>query len=182
MIRVKGSLRKHLDWWQTNINNPNIVQIVAEGYRLPLIKKPDIVILKNNRSARENEQFVDSELASLLESGVIHHVTSQPHVINALSVATNHSGKQRLVLDLRTVNPLLNVDSFKYEDIQTVSNYLQPGCYFASFDLKQGYHHVDIHPAYRTYMGFAWRGKNFVYTSCPFGISSGGLVFFLNSA
>ena len=69
MIRVKGSLRKHLDWWQTNINNPNIVQIVAEGYRLPLIKKPDIVILKNNRSARENEQFVDSELASLLESG-----------------------------------------------------------------------------------------------------------------
>jgi hypothetical protein len=26
-------------------------------------------------------------------------------------------------------------------------------------------------------MGFAWRDQQFVYTSCPFGISSGGLVF-----
>jgi hypothetical protein len=181
MAKVKGSLHRHLNWWQSNITNNEILQIIAEGYRLPLVAIPEKSVIKNNRSARDNVAFVDKELETLLENGVVKRVHTVPHVVNALSVATNHSGKQRLVLDLRNVNPLLSVAAFKYEDIQIASNYFVPNCFLASFDLKQGYHHVDIHPAYQTYMGFAWRDQYFVYTSCPFGISSGGLVFSKNT-
>jgi len=88
-------------------------------------------------------------------------------------VAINLSGKKRLVLDLRTVNPKLNVAPYKYEDITVASSYFTHRCYLAGFDLKQGYHHIDIHPAYRQYLGFAWNDHHYVYSSCPFGISVG---------
>ena len=26
-----------------------------------------------------------------------------------------------------------------------------------SFDLKSGYHHIDIHPNHQTFLGFAWK-------------------------
>ena len=33
---------------------------------------------------------------------------------------------------------------------------LEMGDYMFTFDLKSGYHHVDICPVQHTYLGFAW--------------------------
>jgi hypothetical protein len=90
---------------------------------------------------------VDSEVEKLEIAGVIVKANSKPTVINALSVATNAEGKNRLVLDLRSVNPLLNVTKYKYEDLKVASDYFKRGCFMAIFDLKSGYYHVDIHEA-----------------------------------
>jgi hypothetical protein len=177
MFSVKGSLNRHLSWWPNNISNKDIVRIVDEGYRLPLSKVPQHSVIKNNKSARDNAEFVGAEIDSLLQSGLLQEVSQAPTIVNALTVAVNHSGKKRLVLDLREINPLLTVAPYKYEDITVASSYLTPDCFLAGFDLKQGYHHIDIHPAYRQYLGFAWDDHYYVYTSCPFGISVGGLVF-----
>ena len=46
-----------------------------------------------------------------------------------------------------------------------------------SFDLKAGYHHIDISPPYQQYLGLKWYDQCYVFSSVPFGISSGGLVF-----
>ena len=46
-----------------------------------------------------------------------------------------------------------------------------------TFDLKSGYHHIDIHPDYQTYLGFAWEGKFYVFTVLPFGLSTACYVF-----
>lgn len=49
------------------------------------------------------------------------------------------------------------------------------------FDLTSGYHHVNIHPDYFTYLGFSWKFKSvtkyFVFTDLPFGLSSSGYFF-----
>jgi hypothetical protein len=47
----------------------------------------------------------------------------------------------------------------------------------ATFDLKSGYHHVDIHPAYTQYLGLCWDGNFYKYLVCPFGMAVSGLVF-----
>jgi hypothetical protein len=47
-----------------------------------------------------------------------------------------------------------------------------------SFDLKSGYHHIDIHPGSQTFLGFAWKkpeDESFTYyqfTVSPFGLST----------
>ena len=45
-----------------------------------------------------------------------------------------------------------------------------------TFDLKSGYHHVDICPGHQTYLGFSWvKGgskKFYVFTVLPFGLAT----------
>jgi len=52
-----------------------------------------------------------------------------------------------------------------------------------SFDLKSGYHHVDIAQEHQTFLGFSWRKPDsvkeifYVCTVLPFGLSSAPYVF-----
>ena len=49
------------------------------------------------------------------------------------------------------------------------------------FDLKSGYHHIDINKTSQTYLGFSWKidGKvrHFVFTVLPFGLKSAPFLF-----
>ena len=52
-----------------------------------------------------------------------------------------------------------------------------------SFDLKSGYHHIDIAQEHQTFLGFSWRAPDpikeifYVFTVLPFGLSSAPYVF-----
>ena len=177
MSVVKGSLRRNLNWWKENISNVYVLQTIEHGYQLPLMEIPAPIVLTNNKSAFDNSQFVTEEIHRLVNAGILIPKQEQPTVVNALTVAVNAGGKQRLVLDLRTVNPLLLVPHYKYEDVRTASNYFKKDGWMATFDLKSGYHHIDIHIAFQQYLGLCWEEKYYVFSSCPFGMSVSGLVF-----
>ena len=84
--------------------------------------------------------------------------------------------KLRLVIDLRHVNCHLVRFKFKYEDLRSRSQVLQDGHWFFTWDLKSGYHHVDICPDHQKYLGLAWPFnvglRYFTFTVLPFGLSS----------
>ena len=61
-----------------------------------------------------------------------------------LSVITNQLGEKRLVVNLRHVNRSLGIQKFKYEDLWAVMMLSGPGEWMFSFDLKSGYHHIDV--------------------------------------
>ena len=174
---VKGSLKKHFNWWSTNIHSEYILDVVHNGYKLPLLEMPVPVLLNNNRSAHVNPDFVGNQIEKLLNTGVIIELKQPPTIVNPLTVAENSVGKKRLVLDMRTVNPLLNVPSFKFEDLKVASTYFTPGCYMCIFDLSSGYHHIDINVAYQQFLGFSWNNKYYTFSVCPFGMASAGLIF-----
>ena len=98
-----------------------------------------------------------------------------------MSVQAN--GKKRLILDLRYVNKFLHKMHVKYEDWKTAMSYFARGAYMFSFDLKSGYHHVEIFEGHQTYLGFPWKYSNsnqvkfYVFTVLPFGLSSAPHVF-----
>ena len=50
-----------------------------------------------------------------------------------------------------------------------------------SFDLKSGYHHVDIHRQHRQYLGFSWHHESnigyYVFSVLPFGLSTACYLF-----
>ena len=52
-----------------------------------------------------------------------------------------------------------------------------------SFDLKSGYHHIDIHSDDQQFLGFAWtfsrsgQRRYFVFTVLPFGLSTAPYIF-----
>jgi len=108
-------------------------------------------------------------------------VQSKPEVCSPLSVLGNPEVKLRLVLNLRYLNQFLHVQSFKYEDLRIAALIFEQGEYLFKFDLKSGYHHVDIWPEHYKYLGFSWDldgiENYYVFKVLPFGLSIACYLF-----
>jgi len=100
-----------------------------------------------------------------------------------LSVTIKKSGKIRLILGLRHVNQFPYKCRFRCEDFSVAKEILNPGDFMFTFDLKSGYHHVEIFPEHRKYQSFAWAfysGRTRFFQSVsvlPFGLSSAPYLF-----
>ena len=103
-------------------------------------------------------------------------------IVNALSISTSSSGNQRLILDLRHVNSFILKQKFKCEDLSVAIQIFDQGCHLFKFDLKSGYHHIEIFPAHRKFLTFAWDSgtgslRYFQFCVLPFGLSSAPFIF-----
>ena len=109
-------------------------------------------------------------------------VSSPPHVVNPLSVSVQSCGKKRLILDLRHVNKHIWKEKFKFEDIRNACVYLPFDHFMFKFDLKSGYHHMDILQEHHTVLGFSWvvNGVRTVFCvySSPFWAILSSLYFY----
>jgi hypothetical protein len=59
------------------------------------------------------------------------------------------SGKERLVLDLRHVNKFVDKQKVKFQGVKEAMVYTNYSKYAIQFDLKSGYHHLEIHPEHQ---------------------------------
>ena len=77
---------------------------------------------------------------------LIEELARKPNIINPLSVSTRSLGKQRLILDLRHVNQFIYKQKFKCDDLSVATQLFSSNYYLTmfKFDLKSGYHHVEI--------------------------------------
>ena len=154
---------------------------IQNGYKLPLFSEPPRSVKHNQQSALANKQFVDQAVTELLNNGCVCRVSTIPHVCSPLSVVTSTKGKKRLVINLRYLNQYLRRDSFKYEDLRTLMAILMPNDFLFKFDLKSGYHHVEIFQPHWTYLGFSWGSQGhmdyYVFTVLPFGLATACYVF-----
>ena len=80
-------------------------------------------------------------------------------------------------MNLRHVNRSLWKLKFTYEDLRVVMMLFEPGEWMFSFDLKSGYHHIDVAQKHRKYLGGSWEGMLYRYVVLPFGLSSAPYVF-----
>ena len=100
-------------------------------------------------------EFVGDASLELLRDNRIEEVFSPPDIVNPLSVSVQSSGKKRLILDLRHINLHIYKQKFRCEDIHAIKNVFSKDFFVFSFDLKSGYHHVDIFPDHRKYLAFS---------------------------
>ena len=177
---VKGSLKSHVKFWQDINTSDYILDVINNGYCIPFVTTPVSSYLNNNRSALNNKEFVGKAILDLLSTGSVVERSFVPYVVNPLTVAKNKD-KNRLVIDLRYVNPHVWYDKLKFEEWKVALEYINPGDYTASFDLKSGYHHIDVNKDFQKYLGFAWDFGNgtryFEFTVLPFGLSTAGYIF-----
>lgn len=180
--RVKGKLARCVTFWKEVIQAPSyVLDIVQSGYVMPFCTEPPKYYRANQRSALENPSFVSCAIDELLADGRVRSVEEQPHVCSPLAVVTNKLGKKRLVVNLSYLNKYLCKEKFKYEDLRVAMLLFEKDDYMFTFDLKSGYHHIDIRPAQHKYLGFAWEreGKRqfYVFTVLPFGLTTACYIF-----
>ena len=184
-VIVKGRLKVNISFWQNIGASKFILDTLSFGYKIPFSREPTSVFLINNRSALAESEFVESAIQELLSVGSIVSCFSPPDVVNPLSVSVQSNGKKRLILDLRHVNFFVNKSKIKFEDAQSMLNFFigeSPSNLWAySFDIKSGYHHIEIYPSHQRFLGFSWvfNGvrKYFKFVVLPFGLSTGPYIF-----
>ncbi|XP_063426807.1 uncharacterized protein LOC134710382 [Mytilus trossulus] len=73
------------------------------------------------------------------------------------------------------------VNKVRFEDVKIAKQYITNKSVGFLFDLKAGYHHIDIFAPHQKYLGFSWKfegvEKYYVFTVLPFGLKSSGYVF-----
>ena len=179
--RVKGRMKDAIDFWSDTLEASEFVlNIIREGYRLPFSEYPSKCCLRNNLSARRHGEFVAQAIIELLDNDCIVEHRNPPYCVNPLTVAEGK--KLRLVIDLRHVNEYLVKPNFKYEDLRSLSQVIEEGHWFFTWDLKSGYHHVDICSEHQKYLGFSWvfadgRRRYFTFAVLPFGLSTACFCF-----
>ena len=157
------------------------MSVLEDGYVIPFVEEPPSCYLKNNASALNDSEFVVQAITALLEANCASECVDVPYCCNPLTVVVGK--KKRLVIDLsRSVNPYLKHDKFKYDNLVTLSEMFKVGYWFFTFDIESGYHHIDIHPSSRKFLGFSFvwpdgRVRYFVFNVLPFGLSSACYVF-----
>ena len=182
VVSPMGRLKKCIEKWKQATNNRYILNVVQNGYRLPLKEFPDKVCLKNNKSARDNMSFVRKEVKCLQEKGVVSRSDEAPFVVNPLAVAYNKKGKPRLVLDCRHINDCLHLFRIKFEDIKVAEAIFDENTYLYTWDLASAYHHVSIFSKDRSLLGFSIPDLEgnilyYVFNALPFGIKTAGHIF-----
>lgn len=159
-----------------------ILSVIRDGYKIPFIDLPPPRVSHNNSSALKEREFVSEAIFDLLKNKCVEVLDRPPTIINPLSVSVQSSGKKRLILDLRHVNLYIFKQKFKCEDISVALKVISKGFYLFKFDLKSGYHHVEIYPDHRKFLAFSWDFgdgvvKYFQFAVLPFGLSSAPYLF-----
>ena len=116
---VKSRLKQNIKFWSETVKaNKAIVNVLKEGYKLPLYTVPKPAHFNNNKSAITHSDFVSKAIQDLLKKNRIIEVNELPHVVNPLSVTVQNSGKKRLILDLRYVNKHIYKERIKFGDLR----------------------------------------------------------------
>ena len=142
---VRGHLRKFVNFWRTLEVSHFILNVIMQGYKNP---------------------------NDLLRLDLIEELACKPNIINPLSVSIRSSGKQRLILDLRHVNQFIYKQKFKCEDLSVAMQIFSRNYYLFKFNLKSGYHHVEIFPVHRKFLAFSWDFVCSLSSSLPLRIFS----------
>ena len=173
-IAVKGRLRRNISFWEYIGASWFIRQTILEGYKIPFYFTPAPATFGNNKSSLQHADFVHKAITDLLAVGSVVECSSPPSVINPLSVSIQSNGKKRLILDLRYPNSFVKKFTIKFEDAKTMLNSFidHSQNWFYSFDIKSGYHHIDIFPPDQDFLGFSWSfsgvTRYFKFTVLPF--------------
>ena len=126
---VAGKIRNHQTFWEKELDaSPYVLDIIKNGYKLPLKTIPPQFSAQNNKSSLYHKDFATTTINQLLRDGCIKEGHEMPYCVNPLTVAEN-KGKLRFVLDLRHVNQHLHMPKFKYEDLKNSSRYFRKRFY-----------------------------------------------------
>jgi ribonuclease HI len=172
-----NSLKDHYQEWLSLGAPAPVLQWIKGGVQLPFQSIPCHFQLANRPLSKVQESFVDGEIKALLNTGAISVSKVKPHCVSPIGCVPKKRNKYRLIVDLRQFNGYCRVPSFVNENIETVCRLIETNDDLYTIDLKNGFHHVGVHPDFRKYLGIYWRGIYYVWNVLPFGLGASPYFF-----
>ena len=164
---------------------PLITMDIDTGDSPPICQKPYNLPLKHR-------EWVQKELETLEKAGVIVRSISpwaSPIVVVPKKTEPGEPPRRRLCVDYMVINSLFpKVQKAHYKakgvltmvplpQIDHIYTRLKGSKIFSTFDLRSGYHHMELSPEARAKSDFVTPLDKFEFTRCPFGLTQAPAYF-----
>ena len=164
---------------------PLITMDIDTGDSPPVCQRPYNLPLKHR-------EWVQKELETLEQAGVIVRSISpwaSPIVVVPKKTEPGEPPRRRLCVDYRVINSLLPevqkahskakgiLTLVPLPQIDHIYARLRGSRVFSTFDLRSGYHHMELSPEARAKSAFVTPLDKFEFTRCPFGLSQAPAYF-----
>ena len=144
--RSVGFIHESCNYWINTLNcDDYVLCILQEGYKVAFVSHPPLECYeKNNLSSLNSTAFVEAEITSLLDKGLI--MESSMRTIYCSPFTVVHGKKDRLVLNLshcinkHVKSPHFKIDDLKSSEVGTRNFFLSPQFAFPQFFLHFHYH------------------------------------------
>lgn len=183
---LRHRLRKRVAAWESAGAGQKVLQWIREGVPISWRAGPPPPFHKGvscEGVTGGQRDFLVDELARLERAGAIQRVPDRgshvSHVTRMFMVPKPPAvDKWRLVLDLRHLNSYCVDRKVRFETLKNLRRLVRPDDWMFSFDLKDGYHAIGIHPRDRKYFTFVVEGVGtFQYCALNFGWNASPYVF-----
>ena len=175
-LPLGGRLTKFYDNWSKLNCAEWVLSVIKEGYKIPLKSPPRQLKVPSNPKVVDSKahEVLVNEANELLAKGAVTVVDpcEDQYVSTYFAVPKPRRIEQyRPILNLKVFN--LNVKKYKFtmETLQSVREWIKPGFYCVSLDIKDAYLHIRVHKSSRKYLRFNWLGQLIQWCVIPFGLT-----------
>ena len=120
-------------------------------------------------------ETIDKQVEDMLASGIIE--PSQSPWVSNVVIVKKKDGSARFCVDYRRLNDVTRKDAYPLPRIETCLDALGGSQYFSTFDLRSGYHQVQMEEADADKTSFVTRRGTFRFKVLPFGLTNAGATF-----
>jgi hypothetical protein len=120
---------------------------------------------------------VKDELENMVKQGVLARVTEPTEWVSSMVAVVKPSGKLRVCLDPRDVNPSIQREHFPMNTIDTVLTKVQGAKYFSVFDASAGYWQLRLNENSSRICTFNTPYGRYRYLRMPFGLNCASEIF-----
>lgn len=167
-LRVRGAIKA----WRALGASRWVIRSILDGPQISWKRRPKYHRARPFPVAPKDVAFAEAEmeLCERLENWTeLHGSDRERPVVIVNGFVTWSAGKQRIVIDARYQNKVVDDRRFRYEGLQDLAPQLRVGDQLLSCDVKDAYQHIPLRLTDRPYFTFLCQGRVFQCNAMPFG-------------
>jgi len=175
---VGARLLNHVPHWKEITNDPWVLKIVTEGYRIPFEVLPPLACVPPPILNSANPALHEEVTLLLLKDAIRPApLPLTPGFYSSIFVVPKKTGGNRLIFNLKILNTFISRVHFKMETLKSIREAVSPNDWSVSLDLTDAYLHVPIHPDSQHLLRFVHRTVVYQFRALPFGLTTAPMVF-----
>ena len=153
-----------------------------EGYRLHAKPNSPRIYRRQYDMCVTKQEALDAQVVKWINAGVVVRCKEgSPYNSPIMTVPKRDElGTKtgtRVCIDPRPINAILEDDAFLVPLVTEVFQKTAGHQYFSTIDLKEAYTQIPLHPDSQEFTAFSWKGLQYKFTRCIFGIKTMSAMF-----
>ena len=172
---IGGRLQFYYDNWTKIDCSEWVLSVVRDGYKMPLQSVPiQQKIPANPKATGSAHTVLVKEAQDLLAKKAVFEVEpcEGEYISSYFAVPKPRKTDEfRPILNLKYFNRNVKKYSFSLEGLAAVREWIKPGYFCVSLDIRDAFLHISVNKRFRKYLRFHWLDQLLEWAVIPFGLT-----------